>query len=579
MNDVNSRRLQGSVPKAAIQQYVSGPVVLLDLSYTDIAPIAAALGLAFANEDIINFQRYGSPAALQQTPLNYWPLGGVVRAISAMDSTSQASVKLLSGHFSARIREVLPPTRLMATVIRNPVDRILDSYASHAQSMKMSLVQAIESQRAGWEGSAFVNDYQARSLSADPVLDPDLGGARISPVADVAQIIRDFDENYILVGVTERLEDTAIALARQLGLPLTVFAGLVANTGAQNLRSSVPADILRQLESLNRADMQLFAYANAQLDARIAEDAAGFGNDRELLHELRRRHADGESLADVFGFETAQRGRLEPRMRYGNSQAAQAQPSSMLDLNRGAYLDLMEEILINRIYPDPSTAPWSKGRFNAPERSIGSDWPAIAHTMVGKKRINNVRQLSERVIINAVPGNFIETGVWRGGSTIMMRAVLHSYADTTRTVFVADSFSGVPKPDAKYAADAGDTHFEADQLAISQAEVAENFRRYGLLDRQVRFLPGLFKDTLPDAPIGQLALMRLDGDLYESTRDALLALYGKLSVGGYVIIDDYGAVPGCKTAVDEFREANGITQPLAQIDWAGVFWQKLVDQN
>jgi O-methyltransferase len=117
----------------------------------------------------------------------------------------------------------------------------------------------------------------------------------------------------------------------------------------------------------------------------------------------------------------------------------------------------------------------------------------------------------------------------------------------------------------------------AEELAISQAEVASNFRRYGLLDRQVQFLPGLFKDTLPVAPIGRLALMRLDGDLYESTMDALNALYQKLSIGGFVIVDDYGAVPGCKAAIDEFRQRHGVCEPLEPIDWSGVYWRKRVD--
>jgi O-methyltransferase len=83
-----------------------------------------------------------------------------------------------------------------------------------------------------------------------------------------------------------------------------------------------------------------------------------------------------------------------------------------------------------------------------------------------------------------------------------------------------------------------------------------------------------FKDTLPTAPITQLAVLRLDGDMYASTMDALQCLYHRLSLGGYVIVDDYGAIV-CKQAVDDFRTEHKITEQIHQIDWTGVFWEKL----
>jgi len=113
------------------------------------------------------------------------------------------------------------------------------------------------------------------------------------------------------------------------------------------------------------------------------------------------------------------------------------------------------------------------------------------------------------------------------------------------------------------------------QLAIPMEEVQLNFARYGLLDEQVRFLPGWFRDTLPSAPIEKLALLRLDGDLYESTMDGLVNLYPKLSVGGYVIIDDYGAIEACKQAVHDYRASHGITEEIHVIDWTGAYWQRI----
>ena len=169
----------------------------------------------------------------------------------------------------------------------------------------------------------------------------------------------------------------------------------------------------------------------------------------------------------------------------------------------------------------------------------------------------------------------METGVWRGGATIFMRAILAAYDDPTRVVWVADSFAGLPPPDAAaYPADANDRLHLETPLAISLAEVRENFARYGLLDDRVRFVQGWFRDTLPDCPVDRLALLRLDGDMYESTIVALDALYPKLSIGGYLIVDDYGAIPACKQAVEDYRSRNGICDEIHTIDWTGVYWKR-----
>jgi len=213
--------------------------------------------------------------------------------------------------------------------------------------------------------------------------------------------------------------------------------------------------------------------------------------------------------------------------------------------------------------------------FNPDRRAEGRDWPFEAETMSGLKRLDNLETCVTDVIRRQVPGDLIETGVWRGGASIFMRGVLKVHGETTRMVWVADSFQGLPKPDAeRYPADRGDTLWTADRLAISLDEVKANFARYGLLDDQVRFLKGWFKDTLPSAPIQRLAILRVDGDLYQSTKEALDALYDKLSVGGYVIVDDCGAMPACKSAVDDFRTEHRITDEMTQIDWTGIFWRK-----
>ena len=201
--------------------------------------------------------------------------------------------------------------------------------------------------------------------------------------------------------------------------------------------------------------------------------------------------------------------------------------------------------------------------------------PSDAETMIGLKRLDNLQNWVVDALKSDVPGDLIEAGAWRGGAAIFMRAVLEAYGDTHRTVWVSDSFEGLPKPDAAaYPADAGDIHWTLDHLSVSLDEVKENFERYGLLDDRVHFLKGWFKDTLPLAPIEKLAILRVDADMYGSTMEVLQSLYSKLSPGGYVIVDDYGAVPGCKKAVEDFRAENGIAEELEKIDWTGVYWQK-----
>ncbi|WP_320533570.1 TylF/MycF/NovP-related O-methyltransferase [Robbsia andropogonis] len=198
-------------------------------------------------------------------------------------------------------------------------------------------------------------------------------------------------------------------------------------------------------------------------------------------------------------------------------------------------------------------------------------------TMSEGALLDNVIELAEDVIARRIPGDFIETGVWRGGMTILMRAALAAFRDPARRVWVADSFAGLPSPDpAVHLRDAVWNHvmglakcLESDIDAVRAA-----FARAGLLDDRVCFLKGWFNETLPNAPTGPLALMRLDGDWHDSTRDALEALYPRLSPGGAVIIDDYGLPTGCAQAVDLFRRQHRITAPLIRVNRQAVYWRK-----
>jgi hypothetical protein len=238
---------------------------------------------------------------------------------------------------------------------------------------------------------------------------------------------------------------------------------------------------------------------------------------------------------------------------------------------RAAYLDLMRDSLIGRLNQD-APLPTSKVEgYRDDYREQGWDWPSKAPSMIGAKRMENVRSECERVLRAGIPGDFMETGVWRGGASIMMRAVLRAYNITDRRVLAADSFAGFPPTSP---ADAGFEFHGHKDFAVPVAEVKAAFARYGLLDAQVVFLEGLFKDTLPVAPVERLAVLRLDGDMYESTIDGLVNLYHKLSPGGSLIADDYYLFEAQRRAVDEFRAAHAITDPIVQIDRFGGCWIK-----
>ncbi len=239
------------------------------------------------------------------------------------------------------------------------------------------------------------------------------------------------------------------------------------------------------------------------------------------------------------------------------------------------YLDLLIRCISNTIYQDGNAMEGLASEYDPALRENGQDWPRSAHSMMGLKRLQNLRELAEAALREGVAGDFIETGVWRGGGCILMRGVLAAYGVTNRTVYVADSFRGLPEAQAdRYPADAGSTFHTFEQLAVSRAAVEDAFRAYGQLDRQVAFVEGWFEDTLPKLPAPRLALLRLDGDLYSSTIQALDALYPRLSPGGYVIVDDYGAVPACRDAVKDYRARFGIDEPIRQIDWTGIWWRK-----
>jgi len=236
--------------------------------------------------------------------------------------------------------------------------------------------------------------------------------------------------------------------------------------------------------------------------------------------------------------------------------------------------ELVKNFFENNVYPDDKTIEELCNDEISDERLYGKDWPSHAHTMIGIKRLNSLHNCLDFVRENNIEGDFIETGVWRGGACIFAKIYFDMY-NMDKKVFVADSFIGLPPPE--HHEDANDPHHTFDFLRVSRADVQNNFKQYHALDENVIFMEGWFKDTLPNnEQIGKLSILRMDGDMYKSTMDVFDSCYDKVVDGGHVIIDDY-CIPNCKRAVDKFRNDNGYNEEIHVIDHCGLYWVKRVN--
>ena len=223
--------------------------------------------------------------------------------------------------------------------------------------------------------------------------------------------------------------------------------------------------------------------------------------------------------------------------------------------------------------------------FSEAKRAVGDDWPEYGYTMIGMHRLASLRAQLERVMgvsgSNApvVPGDMLECGVWRGGASIFATGVLVAWNDTTRQVHLCDSFHGLPV--ATTAADSNiwqAMHY----LEVSMDTVKSHFARFYLLDEsRVKFYRGYFQFSLPHVRRQfldnerRLAVLRLDGDMWESTMDELFNLYELLNVGGVVLIDDWKHVPECKAAIETFMQMHHFNETVV-VDNDVAYWIKEV---
>jgi hypothetical protein len=326
-----------------------------------------------------------------------------------------------------------------------------------------------------------------------------------------------------------------------------------------------------------------FIWSSLQKESRFAALAERLASEFDI--------PEGEAACALEGF-AEQMGSL------GFVTVDDGRPATRL---RTRYLNLLKAALVNAIYPehelrielleregpgpdiqrrmrDIRYSEAQRFRDLLAHKADGRNWrrrvTRFSHTMVGLRRLQNLEWCAARIFAEGIEGDFLEAGVCQGGASIFMRALQVAHDEGHRSMWVADSFEGLPEPESEH--DQGYDFHEAVQpwLAVGLETVKDNFRTYDLLSDKVRFLPGWFSETLPEAPVESLALLRIDADLYLSTRQVLEGLYEKIAPGGFVVVDDYRAFPPCRRAVDEFRKARGIAEPLVRIDWTAVFWRK-----
>lgn len=478
----------------------------------------------------------------------------------------RAASEIASARAQAAEARADEASRLVSTT-QGQLTELSARYALAEQNLATERMHAEEIKSRARDLERFIAKGQEDLQAAQAAHEADrLAGAREleNLRAQAQEASRASDELQRLLGrqrqemqVVELRADEMASAADEAARKLAEIEGRLGDASAAQARiTALEGELAGQREALKAAEARRIAMQTEK---------------DQLAFQLKVQMP--ETLARILGKISKAEDTFERDRKPAPRAIALYDPAAAAAGLRERYLDLLEGSLTGTLYEDAPISPWSKG-YDAEVRSLGRDWPARALTMIGSTRMRNIRRVLEDVLERDVPGDFIETGVWRGGACIYARGILAAHGAKDRKVWVADSFKGLPPPSPDtYPEDRDDPHHTYEELRVSLNQVRQSFRDYGLLDDQVQFLKGWFSETLARAPIERLAVLRLDGDMYESTIQALDALYRKVSVGGYVIVDDYGLGP-CKKAVDDFRAGLGIEDTILEIDGAAIYWRK-----
>lgn len=205
-----------------------------------------------------------------------------------------------------------------------------------------------------------------------------------------------------------------------------------------------------------------------------------------------------------------------------------------------------------------------------------------AFTMTSPERIYALVRAVEHIIRNDIPGDFVECGVWRGGSMMVVAITLLKLKNTSRHLYLFDTFEGMTEPTAVDVSLEGEKASEILQRQADKKDHKDSVWAYAHLSQvkeamfttgyepnRIHFVKGKIEDTVPESAPEKISLLRLDTDWYESTRHELIHLYPRLSVGGVIIIDDYGHWLGAKKATEEYIQENNICLLLNRVDYTG----------
>ena len=203
------------------------------------------------------------------------------------------------------------------------------------------------------------------------------------------------------------------------------------------------------------------------------------------------------------------------------------------------------------------------------------------YTMTSKERMYALYAACKYVVDTQLEGAFVECGVWKGGSAMMIAACLKSKGIADRDIYLYDTYEGMPKPDEvdrSFKGEQAQGQFEATSVNEDSStwcyssfdEVKRNMLSVGYPEDRIHLIKGKVEDSLPSrAPAGPIALLRLDTDWYSSTQQELLHLYPLLVKRGVLIIDDFGHWEGAQKAVLEYFEEHDVNMLLNRIDYTG----------
>lgn len=256
---------------------------------------------------------------------------------------------------------------------------------------------------------------------------------------------------------------------------------------------------------------------------------------------------------------------LEPAVRFSPVKFSRSEFRNPLNYFIAKHAQRIVESAGKLVFSRPET-------FDAAKRLSGLDWPIEAETMIGVKRLDQFHNALRTCDVEQIKGDVLEAGIWRGGAVIFAAAYLSQSNPFSRRVIAADSFDGLPPPDSRYPVDVGDLHSTIDFLRVSEKEVLANFRKFAVSTENVDFLPGWFEDTLPTVGNRNLAILRMDGDMYSSSSHILSALFDRVTPGGFVIVDDY-ALRGAREAVHDFLDGRGLSPEISDIDGIGAYFR------